>query len=39
MRFALRMKFGHISLSVITTARGRTVFSALLTKLGKSSGL
>ena len=33
------MKFGHISLSVRTTALGRTVRSALLTKFGKSSGL
>ena len=33
------MKLGQISLSVRTTARGRTVLSALLTKFGKSSGL
>ena len=37
--FACKMKFGQISLSVKTIARGRTVLSALFTKFGKSSGL
>ena len=39
-RFAAeRMKTGQISLSVRITARGRTVLSAAVTKVGKSSGL
>ena len=37
--FAIRMKFGQISLSVSTIARGLTVRKALFTKFGKSSGL